>query len=201
MMFDGLMEDPPQELLLDRMVRAVQRVWDRLSRATRTLERAGIAHAVAGNCAAYLWVARADPAAVRNAKTVSLLLRRSDMNDASRALVAAGFVQRHFKGDSIFLDGPDAADRHAVHIIMSCEKIRPGDLLPAPDVNESEQFDSCRVVSLEAMVRMNLTAFRAANQMELRDLLDVGLIDDTWCSRFIPELGARLRQIIDTPEG
>lgn len=187
--------------MLDRMVRAVERVWERLFRVTRVLERAGIDYAVIGDCAAYQWVARADPAAVRNAKDVGILLRRSDLNAATRAMRSAGFVQRHLRRYVMFLDGPEAADHDAVYIVIADEKIRKRDLLPAPSVSESERFESARVVSLEAMVRMNLTSFRAKDKMQLRDLLDVGLIDEAWCRRFIPELGARLREIIDTPEG
>jgi hypothetical protein len=32
-------------------------------------------------------------------------------------------------------------------------------------------------------------------------MLDVGLIDSSWVSRFPPELAARLQEILDTPEG
>ena len=49
--------------------------------------------------------------------------------------------------------------------------------------------------------RMKLTSFRDKDRMHLRDLLDVDLIDATWPGRFPPELAARLREIIATPEG
>jgi len=39
------------------------------------------------------------------------------------------------------------------------------------------------------------------DRVDLRDMLDVGLIDASWKSRFSPELAARLQQLIDTPEG
>jgi hypothetical protein len=32
----------------------------------------------------------------------------------------------------------------------------------------------------------------------LLDLLEVGLIDETWCGRYPAELSARLRQLIET---
>ena len=37
--------------------------------------------------------------------------------------------------------------------------------------------------------------------MHLRDMLDVGLIDETWKARYPPELAERLQLLIDTPEG
>jgi hypothetical protein len=35
----------------------------------------------------------------------------------------------------------------------------------------------------------------------LRDLIDVGLIDAGWVSRFSSELGQRLQLLLDNPEG
>ena len=76
------------------------------------------------------------------------------------------------------------------------------DIVPAPDVTESQMgAGGFRVVSLEALVRMKLTAFRDKDRTHLRDMLDVGLIDASWTVRFAPELAARLQHLIDTPEG
>jgi hypothetical protein len=38
----------------------------------------------------------------------------------------------------MFLDGPDAKARDAVHLVFACERVRPEYVLPAPDVFESE---------------------------------------------------------------
>ena len=48
---------------------------------------------------------------------------------------------------------------------------------------------------------MKLTAFRRKDQMYLIDMLDVGLVDDTWPQRLQPELAARLQQLLDDPHG
>jgi len=42
---------------------------------------------------------------------------------------------------------------------------------------------------------MKLTSFRLKDRVHLLDLLDVGLIDEGWCDRFPPELGARFREL------
>ena len=60
---------------------------------------------------------------------------------------------------------------------------------------------SFRLFSLESLVRMKLTSFRRKDQMHLLDLLDIGLIDAAWCGRFPAELAARLRELVDHPEG
>ena len=70
-------------------------------------------------------VARVDETAVRNTQDVDILLRRGELETAKNALVAAGFVYRHFKGVDMFLDGPEAKARDAVHVVFSGERARP----------------------------------------------------------------------------
>jgi hypothetical protein len=186
--------------LLDRMVLGVERVRDRLLRASAALDAAGIPYAVAGGNAVAAWVATIDAAAVRNTQDVDILLRRTDIPGAALALQSAGFIHRHVAGIEMFLDGPNAKPRDAVHVVMAGEKVRPEYEAPAPDVSESEKPSGFHVLSLDALVRMKLTSFRRKDQVHLLDMLEIGLIDATWVIRMGPTLGARLQQLIDTPE-
>jgi hypothetical protein len=192
--YDGL-------LALDRMERAVEKVRDRLLRSTAALEAAGVPYAVIGGNAVMAWVEQADEAAVRFTQDVDLVLRRDDLERAKAALEKAGFVHRRSAGIEMFLDGPGAKARDAVHVIFSGEKVRPEYVAPVPDVAESVSFKSYRVLSLEAVVRMKLTSNRDKDQVHLLDMLGVGLIDATWPARYPPELAARLQHLIDTPDG
>ena len=185
----------------ERMIRAVEKVRERLQRAATALENAGVAYAVAGGNAVAAWVSRVDEAAVRNTQDVDILIRRSDLDAATTALESAGFVHRRVAGIDMFLDGPNAKARDAVHIVFAGEKVRPEYSAAAADVSESEAANRFRVLSLEALVRMKLTSYRDKDRTHLRDLLGVGLIDQTWCGRFPPELAERLQHLIDTPEG
>lgn len=187
--------------ILERMVSAVEKVRDRLLRAAAALESAGVSYAVAGGNAVAAWVARVDEAAVRSTQDVDILLRRSDLAGAQVALEAAGFVYRHVAGMDVFLDGPNAKARDAVHVVFAGEKVRPQEALPNPDVMQSEALTPFRVLSLEPLVQIKLTAFRRKDQVHLLDLLDVGLIDASWKERYPPELGERLQSLIDTPDG
>lgn len=67
----------------ERMIRAVEKVRERLTRAVRALEAAGVPYAVVGGNAVAAWVARVDEAAVRNTQDVDLLLRRTDLPAAT----------------------------------------------------------------------------------------------------------------------
>ena len=186
---------------LDRMVSAVEKVKERLLRATAALRAASIPYAVVGGNAVAAWVTRVDEAAVRNTQDVDILLRREDLPDAVEALEGAGFVFRHVAGMDVFLDGPNAKARDAVHVVFAGEKVRPNEPVSNPDVMQSEEGDDYRILSLEALVQIKLTAFRIKDKMHLIDLLDVGLIDQSWTSRYPPELAARLQMLIDDPDG
>jgi len=185
----------------ERMIRAVEKVRQRVLRAASALEKAGIPYAVAGGNAVAAWVSRVDESAVRNTQDVDIVLRRDDLKGAKAALAEAGFVYRHSAGVDMFLDGPGAKARDSVHVVFAGEKVRPEYAAPVPDVSESEATTSFRVVALESLVRMKLTSYRRKDQVHLLDLLDVGLIDANWIVRFPPELAARLQHLVDTPDG
>lgn len=189
------------DALWKRMDRAVEKIQERLERTTQALEAAGIPYAIIGGNAVRAWVAQADEAAVRTTRDVDILLRRADFPAATLAMEQAGFVYRHARGIDMFLDGPDAKARDAVHVLFACEKVRPEDPVAAPDVTESEQIDRHRTLQLAALVQMKLVAFRRKDQMHLLDLLDVELIDESWIGRFPSELAARLQELIDDPNG
>ena len=100
----------------------------------------------------------------------------------------------------MFLDGPDSKARDAVHVLFAGEKVRQSDIVPAPEILESEPINTQIVLTLEALIRMKLNVFRDKDKMHLRDMLDVELIDQSWTQRFQPELAARLQELIDNPE-
>ena len=191
------------EISWERMIRAVEAVRERLLRATAVLEQAKVPYAVIGGNAVAAWVSRVDEAAVRNTRDVDILLQRQDLDAAKAALESAGFVYRHVKSIDMFLDGKAAKARDAVHIVFAGEKVRAEDAVPAPDIAESEMSTSAtfRVLKLDALVRMKLTAFRDKDRTHIRDMLEVELIDASWVRKLPAELGARLQSILDTPEG
>src|SRR5207249_7835590 len=112
-----------------------------------------------------------------------------------------GFVYRHVRGLDIFRDGANARVRDSVHILFAGEKMAGDEILPNPDIAESVQAAEYRVLNLEALVRSKLVAWRLKDQVHIQDMLDVGLIDETWVERLPQELGKRLRHLIDTNPG
>ncbi len=183
------------------MERAVDNVRRRLITAAAALDTAHVPYAIAGGNAVALWVTTVDETAVRNTRDVDILLRRADLPQAQAALEAAGFVYRHVAGLDVFLDGPDAKARDAVHVVFAGEWVRPGKALPAPDVTDAVRAAGVSVLTLDALVAVKLTAWRDKDRVHLRDLLDVGLINPAWTRRLPPVLAARLQTLLDTPDG
>ena len=185
----------------DRMVEAVQAVRERALRATAALERAGILYAMAGGNAVAAWVSRVDRAAVRNTQDVDILVRRADFDAVKAALESAGFVHANVMDVTCFIDGPDGRPRDAVHLLFAGEKVRESYPLPTAEVTERERADDYHVVALEPLVRMKLNSFRRKDQVHLLDMISLGLIDATWLDRLVPEHAARLKQLLDDPDG
>lgn len=188
------------------MIRAVEKVRQRLLRAAAALQGAGVPYAVVGGNAVAAWVSRVDEAAVRNTRDVDILLRRADLEAAKVALTQAAFIHRRVAslgqpgGMDIFLDGPEASVRDALHVVFAGEKTHPQNSLPAPDVAESEETAAFRLIGLEALVRMKLTAFRDKDRTHLRDLIELGLVNESWLERVPPELSLRLKDLLQHPE-
>ena len=191
----GMNED-----ILDRMERAVAKVRERLLRATAALNQVGVPYAVVGGNAVASWVATVDEGAVRNTPAIDLLVRRGDLPAITAALERAGFVNDEVLDVVMFRDGAEGKPSEAVHLLFAGEKTRPDHLLPAPEIQTVKDPANFHVIALETLVIMKLMSNRRKDQVHLQDLIGVRLIDASWLTKLPPELAARLKQILDTPD-
>ena len=102
-----------------------------------------------------------------------------------------------------FLGGPDFVEyrQHPAQLVFASEKVRPEHESPAPDVGDSVPAAEFRVIALDSLVKMKLIAFYDKDRTHLRDMISVGLIDQSWRSRLPVLLAERVQQILDTPDG
>ena len=190
-----------------RMEQGIEQVRRRLERAARALRQAGVPYAVVGGNAVAAWVSRVDTAAVRNTRDVDILLRRTDLERARAALESAGFVHRRVSSlgkagtMDVFLDGPEAKVRDAVHVLWAGEKAVPDALEPTPPLGDTLPGEGFQLIPLQDLVRMKLISFRDKDRMHLRDLAAAGLLDPSWPARFPLALAERLQLILEDPEG
>jgi hypothetical protein len=187
--------------ILDRMERAVAKVRERLLRATTALNQAGVPYAVVGGNAVASWVATVDEGAVRNTRDVDLLVRREDYAAVEIALKKAGFVPTESFGIVMFRDGLEGKPSEAIHLLFVGERARPDHPLPAPEIETIDDPSNFRFLQLKPLVSLLLAQHRNEDLMLARDLIDVGLIDQTWPAKFTSELASRLQHLLDTPEG
>src|SRR5690606_21898375 len=117
-------------------------------------------YAVIGGNAVQHWVAQGDESGVRNTRGVDIIRNESDLEAAKSALATEGFMYRRAAGVTMFLDGPDAKARDAVHVIFAGKKVREEYLEPVPQIDEYELIEDARTLPLDRLVKMKLTSFR-----------------------------------------
>lgn len=191
-----------------RMSEGIEKVKARLRRATGLLEAAGLPYAVIGGNAVAAWVSRVDDSVVRNTRDVDILVRRSDMDAIIAAMAGGGFIHRSAsilggKGRiEMFLDGPGAKARDGVHLIFSGEKVNPESLEPSPDVTDIDaSHGDFHLIGLEALITMKLTSYRDKDRVHLRDMMETGMLDESWLPRVPVSLRDRLQTLLDDPDG
>lgn len=189
-----------------RMSDAVDNVRRRLLHASTCLENAGVPYAVIGGNAVAAWVSRVDDTAVRNTRDVDILLRRADLPRAITAMEQAGYRHRQVaslggRGTmDVFLEGADGKVRDAVHVLFAGERIHPDAPAANEDVADAEDAEGFRLISLAALIRMKLAAWRDKDRMHLRDLQSVGLLEKGAIPGLPPLLEERLDFILKHPE-
>lgn len=189
------------DALWARIERAVEIVKERLRRVTEALNAADVPYAVIGGNAVQYWVAQVDESVVRNTRDVDIILNRADLPRAIVALENVGFVYQQTADETMFIDGPEAKARDAVHVIFAGEKVREEYPEAVPQIDSFEWMKAAKTLPLDALVRMKLTAYRAKDRVHILDMISIGLIDDTWLTKYSPQLASRLKQLLDDPEG
>jgi hypothetical protein len=185
----------------ERALMAAEKVKERLRRATRALDVAGVPYAVVGGNAVAEWVARIDEDAVRNTRDVDILIRRPDFPAARACREAVGFIYHEVLDVDTFIDGPQGKPSGGIHLLYAGEKVRRDDDYGLPEIEESERAIEFQVVNLEALLLMKLTSYRLIERVHIRDMIGVGLVDGTWPARFPAPLGERLQKLLDDPNG
>jgi len=186
--------------ILERMERAVMKVRERLLRATAALNGIGVPYAVVGGNAVASWVATVDEGAVRTTRDVDLLVRRADLEAITAAMEAAGFVRDEVMDVVMFRDGPNGKPSEAVHLLFEGEKLRADHLLAMPAIETVDDPADFRVIKLDSLMLMKLLSNRDKDKMHIRDMIGVGIVDETLLPKFQPPLSDRLKAILDTPE-
>src|SRR5688572_25647189 len=117
------MANAPAPIGWERALLAAEKVKERLRRAAKALEDAGIAYAVVGGNAVAEWVARVDEGAVRNTPEVNVLIRRTDLAAVRSTLEGVGFVRQPLFDGEMLIDGANGSPRSGLHLLFAGEKV------------------------------------------------------------------------------
>jgi hypothetical protein len=130
------------------------------------------------------------------------LLRRTDFAAAAMRLGDVGFVEHHTATRTLFLDGPTGKPSSATEIVFDDEPVvGKSPSYHSPGISSIVNIASRHVIALDSLVRFQLARYRLDDAVDLRDMLDVELIDESWTPRLPEDLAARLQHLIDTPDG
>lgn len=177
-------------------VMAMERVEQRLRKATAALDAAGVDYAVVGGNAVAAWVAKVDPSATRTTRDVDLLVRRTDLDRITDAFAEIGFERQDLRNLTLFVDPDEPSRRSAVHLVWANERIRPSYAHDSPSITEASRDPAgFLLLDLAALVRMKLTSMRDIDRVHIADLLSVDLIDAQVHNALPPDLASRLRAI------
>jgi hypothetical protein len=186
--------------LWKRIGESMDRVEQRLRKVIAILETTRIPFAIVGGNAVRIWVAQVDPGAVRATNDVDVLIRPENLEQVKEVMALNGYYYRKSAGLDMFLEGKDDSVRYAIHVVLANRMVKENDYEPNPDVEPTEYGDGIRTLPLERLVRMKLNSFRLKDRVHLLDMIEVGLLNDSWITRFPEPLGERLRLLIENPD-
>lgn len=176
-------------------------VRERLDRVVIALRGAKVRYAVAGENAVAAWVSRVDESAVRTPAIVEIVLSREEFERARAAMEDAGFC--YTIGGSWFhwfRDSSRTSRPNAVTLYIAREKLQPDFDCEVPDIDKADSSGPYVVLDLESLVRTNLAMYTFTDRVGVLDLINVGLVDESWLQRFTGETAARLKRLLDDPD-
>lgn len=188
------------EQLWKRIGESVERVEERLRRTVAILEAAAIPYAVVGGNAVRIWVAQVDPGAVRATNDVDVLVREEDLERIKHIMQENGFQYRKAAGLSMFLEGSGDSVRNAIHLVFANKFVRPDDYEANPEIEPTEYGDGIRTLPQDRLVRMKLNSYRLKDRVHLLDMIQLGIIDESWLSKFPEPLAERLKSLLENPD-
>ena len=121
--------------------------------------------------------------------------------DADGWALIEGAILLDWPNRPLHIIHPDGKPSQGLHILIAQRKVRPEYASPTPSVEQSVEIRHKQIVKLEALVEMKLNSYRDKDKTHLRDMIQIGLIDTNWTSRFPAQLAQRLQAILDDPDG
>lgn len=179
---------------------AQAKVYARLSLATTVLNEAGVSYALIGGLAMAAWVRSVDASRVRGTSNVDLLVSVRDVHRSMATLQGADFPYRDGHMWS-FGETPMVASQNGVRLRPVERRRVQGAFFEPSVLQRTVMLEGVPTLALEDLVQDKLALDRGTDRIHVRDLVKVGLVDDTWRDRLPAPLDRRLWELMNYPEG
>jgi hypothetical protein len=186
--------------LLEKMILAASNVRERQSQIVRALEKSGVSFALSGSNATHLWVASVEEAAARQYRNVELIIERKETDSLVAAMKGLGFFT-DLRPDRVTIRSTPNQRKRWADIALFANERAANTSFTIPSLDGTTVVGSAPVLLLESLVELQLWRWTLDDRVDLRDMIEVGLLDQTWPSRLPPELAARLQELLDDPNG
>ena len=182
------------------MFEAIERVRQRQSQIVESLARSRVAYALSGSNATFEWVASVEEAAVRQYRNVEFIIRRESLPNATHGLSKIGLIAEERENDVLFRLYPEQRERWTDRALFAGQMMS-GSGSHIPDLGNVSLVNNTCLLPLHTLVEFQLSRWELDDKVDLRDLLDVGLLDDSWLLRLPSPLAERLQELLDDPDG
>jgi hypothetical protein len=183
----------------ENIIAGHEAVKRRLRQSVDAMMSVNVPYAVIGGNAVAAWVRRANIGGERGTPNVDLLIHRHDLPKVAVAFKRQGFAAT--EDESVYLESAEDRPRDRIRLFFASERVRPTYVLTTPTLDRIVLDELGHIIDLDALIEMKLTSFRTIDRVHLRDMIDVGLIDSNWLTRFPELLRTRLQQLLDDPDG
>jgi hypothetical protein len=171
-----------------------------LHKAADMFTAEGIPYEIIGGMAVAAHIDRVDRDQVMLTRDVDIMIDRSDFEMVKEAAPRHGFHYRPAAGLDMLLHGDEKKAIRGVHLLFSCENVRPNQT-PNPSLTPERitlYGQEVSVVPVADLVRMKLNSNRDKDRVHIRAMDAVGLITAD-VERALPaDLQARLQHIRGT---
>jgi len=185
---------------MESMFLAIQRVRDRQAVIVGTLQKAIIPFALSGSNATFAWIASIDESATRQYRNVEIVIECDDIERVVAALADLGLIAEMRSDRILFRNDSIRHDRWADMAIFAGNPMG-GKLCSVPGLDRTELINGLPVIGLDRLVSFQLSRWLLDDQVDLRDLIDISLIDQNWIDKVSPELASRLSELLEDPDG
>jgi hypothetical protein len=182
------------------MFAAAEFVRDRQARIIQRLRDGAFQFALSGSNATFIWIGSVDESAVRQYRNVELIIDRKDDTQVANDLTNLGLAA-DIRSDRIVFWHPSIQRERCADMALFAGELLFDRKCVVPALTHIEWISNDPVISLEPLVTFQLSRWLLDDQVDLRDMIEVGLIDANWLPRLPSDLAPRLQELLDNPDG